>query len=700
MTSTPTVVIGAAGCYGRTRPRTTLRAGTPSSPPSRRLPALPPPRVSATGRPPPMEGTDMDVDAELMQKFSCMGTTDKDVLITEFQRLLGFQLNPAGCAFFLDMTNWNLQAAIGAYYDFESPNVNTPSMSFVEDVTIGEGESVPPDTPFTKTWRIQNTGAEAWPPGVCLKYIGGDQFGHVNTVMVKSLDPQEITDVSVQMRSPTAPGMYQGQWRMCTATGLFYGDVIWVILSVEVGGLLGVTQQLSSFETEFNTQPQRNVQEDFNPFASPQKNKHDATDNSFRDPGGAWEHTQEPIQQDQNGLSHNAVNRASNGLQTNLSVVTYGQLFLYQQFESSCTTTRLGLHYLLPKKQRKNNNGVTGFVSHRCVIHLRSSVPISIVGLLSSASSTTDLEGDTQRIPVQVKGQQRFNVDSLCFLYLHSPVMANSVGGLSEGTAYGPRIGMTGDSLALLERNRGAADPWDMVETKPNVDALERGLPGLYLSCFDMPLAEDATWLAKVSEAPPMAHMGSRDEPEQCPVIDSQEQGLSPAGLQGQEEERSLEQVQSMVVGEVLKDIETACKLLNITPDPIEWNAANVQKWLLWTEHLYRLPHAGKAFQELTGKDLCAMSEEEFRQRSPQCGDTLHAHLDIWKSAAWMKERCSAGDTKTAGTEELWSEADSSCSGQPIHLWQFLRELLLKPHSYGRCIRWLNKEKGSSLCLP
>ena len=37
---------------------------------------------------------------------------------------------------------------------------------------------------------------------------------------------------------------------------------------------------------------------------------------------------------------------------------------------------------------------------------------------------------------------------------------------------------------------------------------------------------------------------------------------------------------------------------------------------------------------------------------------------------------------------------DSSCSGQPIHLWQFLKELLLKPHSYGRFIRWLNKEKG------
>ncbi|KAF7711438.1 hypothetical protein HF521_000449 [Silurus meridionalis] len=235
-----------------------------------------------------MEGMDVDLDQELMQKFSCMGTTDKDVLISEFQRLLGFQLNPAGCAFFLDMTNWNLQAAIGAYYDFESPNINTPSMSFVEDVTIGEGESVPPDTQFTKTWRIQNTGSESWPPGVCLKYIGGDQFGHVNMVMVRSLEPQEISDVSVQMHSPANPGMYQGQWRMCTATGLFYGDVIWVILSVEVGGLLGVTQQLSSFETEFNTQPHRNVEGDFNPFASPQKNKQDANEDNLKDTRGPW----------------------------------------------------------------------------------------------------------------------------------------------------------------------------------------------------------------------------------------------------------------------------------------------------------------------------------------------------------------------------------------------------------------------------
>lgn len=269
--------------------------------------------------------------------------------------------------------------------------------------------------------------------------------------------------------------------------------------------------------------------------------------------------------------------------------------------------------------------------------------------------------------------------------------MSNLVSSLANGPVYATRMAMADD--CHLERSKCPEALWEVDTNKANMKSVESSIPSLYLSCFDMLLTEDATCLVKVSEISP-ASTGSVSliEPEQCPIIDSQEQGLSPC--EEQEEERSLEQVQSMVVGEVLKDIETACKLLNITPDPFEWNTSHVQKWLLWTEHLYRLPHAGKAFQELTGKDLCAMSEEEFRQRSPHCGDTLHAHLDIWKSAAWMKERCSVGETKTTGTEELWSEADSSCSGQPIHLWQFLRELLLKPHNYGRCIRWLNKEKG------
>lgn len=151
--------------------------------------------------------------------------------------------------------------------------------------------------------------------------------------------------------------------------------------------------------------------------------------------------------------------------------------------------------------------------------------------------------------------------------------MSNPVGSLSHSMVYETRLGMTDETLTIMERSRTSGEPWELEESKPNMEALERGVPGLYLSCFDMLLTEDTTWLVKVSDASqtltvPMARMAPQEEPEQCPVIDSQEQGLSP-GLEGQEEERSLEQVQSLVVGEVLKDIETACKLLNITPGRI-----------------------------------------------------------------------------------------------------------------------------------
>jgi len=36
--------------------------------------------------------------------------------------------------------------------------MKVPQMSFVKDITIGEGESVTPNTKFTKTWRLQNSG--------------------------------------------------------------------------------------------------------------------------------------------------------------------------------------------------------------------------------------------------------------------------------------------------------------------------------------------------------------------------------------------------------------------------------------------------------------------------------------------------------------------------------------------------------------
>ncbi|XP_061666242.1 SAM pointed domain-containing Ets transcription factor-like [Syngnathoides biaculeatus] len=206
--------------------------------------------------------------------------------------------------------------------------------------------------------------------------------------------------------------------------------------------------------------------------------------------------------------------------------------------------------------------------------------------------------------------------------------------------------------------------------------------PGLYPTGYEF-----------VNEEPQMAEAAALPghvlgTPEPNPPVPSSAQN-PPFNVECEAEEYCLEQVQSMVVGEVLSDVNKACKLLNIAPDPLDWNCMHVYKWLLWTEHLYQLPHMSTLFKELNGRDMCSMTEGDFRQRSSQFGGMVYAHLDIWRSAAAMKGQCSLEDMKSANNGS-WC----NCPSQPIHLWQFLQELLLKPHSYSCCIRWINKEKG------
>ncbi|XP_061827756.1 SAM pointed domain-containing Ets transcription factor-like isoform X1 [Nerophis lumbriciformis] len=207
-------------------------------------------------------------------------------------------------------------------------------------------------------------------------------------------------------------------------------------------------------------------------------------------------------------------------------------------------------------------------------------------------------------------------------------------------------------------------------------------LPGVYPSCHNR-LSGDVPRMTE-AHAPPAPTLGT---PEASSSMLSPGQNTAPV-VEDEAEEHCLEQVQSMVVGEVLSDVNEACKLLNIAPDPLDWSCMHVYKWLLWTEHLYKLPQISLLFNELNGRELCSLTEAEFRQRSSQYGDMLYAHLDIWRSAAAMKEQCP--------TEAEFANDNSWCNyhSQPIHLWQFLRDLLLKPHNYSRCIRWLNKEKG------
>lgn len=73
----------------------------------------------------------------------------------------------------------NLQAAVGAYYDFYGP-VTMPAIS-AKDVTLCPGQKVPPNTALRKVWKVSNTGTPLLPgqrqiliPFLCV--IGADTW--------------------------------------------------------------------------------------------------------------------------------------------------------------------------------------------------------------------------------------------------------------------------------------------------------------------------------------------------------------------------------------------------------------------------------------------------------------------------------------------------------------------------------------------
>lgn len=98
-------------------------------------------------------------------------------------------------------------------------------MTLLGDSTIGEGESVPPSTKFRKSWRIQNSGTEPWPEGVCLNFTGGVQMGECTRVPVCCLPAKETIEISVDLTSPSELGTFQSKWRMMTSNGSYFGGM-------------------------------------------------------------------------------------------------------------------------------------------------------------------------------------------------------------------------------------------------------------------------------------------------------------------------------------------------------------------------------------------------------------------------------------------------------------------------------------------
>jgi hypothetical protein len=112
------------------------------------------------------------------------------------------------------------------------PTDSCYSLAFVKDVTIPDNTEMIPGQTFTKTWRVQNNGSCAWEKGYKLILTSGDAMGGSRYSLTKSVNPGSSLDISIDMTAPKSTGDYTGNWRMTNASGIYFGDYVFVLITV------------------------------------------------------------------------------------------------------------------------------------------------------------------------------------------------------------------------------------------------------------------------------------------------------------------------------------------------------------------------------------------------------------------------------------------------------------------------------------
>jgi hypothetical protein len=96
--------------------------------------------------------------------------------------------------------------------------------TFIADVTIPDGTTLPPNTNFTKIWRVRNDGACSWSSSYALIFTSGTAMTNNLTILVPGVVlPGQSIDLAVDMISPGKPGTYQSNWFFRSPQGEVFG---------------------------------------------------------------------------------------------------------------------------------------------------------------------------------------------------------------------------------------------------------------------------------------------------------------------------------------------------------------------------------------------------------------------------------------------------------------------------------------------
>jgi hypothetical protein len=107
---------------------------------------------------------------------------------------------------------------------FETVPCNRAAPGNPIDITIPDGTSLRPEEPFSKTWRLKNSGACTWTREYTVVWFSGERFGVPDRLLLSNpVVSGETVDITIDMRAPVQAGSYQGNWKLVDAQGAYFG---------------------------------------------------------------------------------------------------------------------------------------------------------------------------------------------------------------------------------------------------------------------------------------------------------------------------------------------------------------------------------------------------------------------------------------------------------------------------------------------
>ncbi len=89
-----------------------------------------------------------------------------------------------------------------------------------------------PGQQFTKRWKVKNTGTSAWPRGVELVFVSGEELEVVEKMAVEIVPPGETTNIKITLQAPASYGAYTSVWQLQDIDGHPIGEDMEIALRV------------------------------------------------------------------------------------------------------------------------------------------------------------------------------------------------------------------------------------------------------------------------------------------------------------------------------------------------------------------------------------------------------------------------------------------------------------------------------------